>query len=343
MKNILKNNTIITILCIVFSMGFASCSDWTDTESVDVNRPNAGDVDPAVYAKYLEAIRAYKLQDHKLMYAWYDNFHGTPQNRSQHITALPDSVDVISLMNPDNLSDLELKEIEKVRNDKGMKVVFDVDYAAFVKEYQTVLGISGVFVDSVFVKDYLEPGVKKSLDLVNKYNYDGIIFSYQGKSTIHMPSAQVLKYTTSQNAFLNPIKAWHTANPSKLLIFEGKPENLLDNTILTTCKNIIINGMDQTSALSIAAKVQEALVAGVPTDRFIFKVSATSLNAEEASVGYFSNGDLASKATAEWVSNSASNYTKAGMGIYNVQNDFFNPMLTYWNTRKAINILNPSF
>lgn len=43
-----------------------SCSDWTDSESVDISRPSLEEQNPALYAQYLAALRAYKASEHKL-------------------------------------------------------------------------------------------------------------------------------------------------------------------------------------------------------------------------------------------------------------------------------------
>lgn len=342
MKKIFKNSAIIALLCIATNIGFTACSDWTDTESIDINSPNTGNMDANTYAKYLKSIREYKKQDHKLVYTWYDNSVKVPVNRSNHLTSLPDSIDIVVLMHPDSLVNRELEEISTIKNDKSMQVIFSIDYNQFEQEYRNTLEIGGVFNDSVFIT-HLKGRVQDYLSLADKYNYDGIIIKYGGKATQHLTTAELEAYKTLQNTFISPIKEWYNNNSSKIIAFEGKPENLLDKTILTSCKNIVIDGVNSTSLENIIYDLEMSSVNGVPTDRFITKVSATSFSDSDKETGYFVNGSIAVSETALWISKPETKYTKSGIGIYNVQNDFFNPSRTYPNTRNAIKLLNPSF
>lgn len=343
MKSIFNKNTIVGFLCLAMGAGFSACSDWTDTESLDVNIPNIEDTAPALYAKYLESIRNYKKTDHKVVYAWYDNSDKVPANRSQHLTALPDSIDIVALMHPDNLSDREVAEMETVKNDKGMKIIFTVDYEAIKLNYENSLPEEETLKEDAFIT-HLTTQVNSQLALVDKYNYDGVSFKYNGKATTHMTEAELATYTKLQTSFVSTIKQWYDAHSSKLLVFEGKPQNLLDKTILKSCQNIVIDGMSEVSVEAMAFNIEMAMAEGVPSDRFVVLVSTVSLDASDNKTGYFSKAQdiFAIPETAIWLAKPESKYTKAGIGIYNVQNDFFNPTLTYPYTRGAVNTLNPS-
>ena len=353
MKRKIKNNSIIACLCMVaMGMMFSSCSDWTENENLKINIPNVETVDAHVYAKYLESLRNYKQTDHKMVYAWYDNSQKAPFNRSHHLTALPDSIDIVSLMYPDDLDYREIKEINSIRKDKGMKVVFTVDYEALRREFEKAQeeneqpkeeGETAQSEQELFVS-FLNDKVDKSLALIDKYDYDGVSVKYNGKSTFHMTQEELETYTLYQNTYLNPVKKWHEEQPSKVLIFEGKPQNLIDRAFLQSCVNIVINGMSEVSVQGLAYSLEMAAVDNVPTDRFVIKVSALSLDPADTETGYFNQeyGLIAIPQTALWIAQPDTKYVKAGIGIYNIQNDFFNPTLTYPHTRTAINTLNPS-
>lgn len=343
MKNILNKNIFIIALSLLIGSSFVACSDWTENENIEVNIPNIGDMDPVVYAKYLENLRDYKKTDHKLVYTWYDNSVKVPVNRSHHLTALPDSIDVVSLMHPDNLSENELKEISTIRTDKGMKVILSISFDDIKNNFIKALGEDEVFDNDKFIT-HLTTLVNKDLALVGKYNYDGISFAYDGKSIVHLTPEELADYAKLQEAYLNLITTWYDGNKSKMIVFEGKPQNLLNKTILQSCNNIIINGMSEVSVEAFDFNIRMALQEGVPSDRFIVKVSTTSLDATDVKTGYFDqkNGVKAIPQTAIWIARPESQYKKAGIGIYNVQNDFFNPKLTYSTVRGAINTINPS-
>lgn len=343
MKNRLNKNTIIALLCLMSGLGFTACSDWTENESLDVNVPNIENIDPDVYAKYLESLRNYKLTDHKLVYVWYDNSTKDAVNRSHHLTAMPDSIDVIALMYPDNLTDRELQEMQSVRENKGMKFIFSIGYETIKLEYDNALEEGAEVNEDEFVT-FLTGKVNDYLALADKYSYDGISIKYNGKSTLHMTEKELATYTKFQNAYMSPIKSWYDAHNSKSIIFEGKPQNLLDKTILKSCKSIIINAMDEVSTQAMDFILEMVAVDEVPSDRFIVQVSTASLDPSDNKTGYFNyeKGIRAIPQTAIWLAQPSARYKKSGIAIYNVQNDFFNPTLTYPYTRGAINTLNPS-
>ena len=115
MKNILK-----TALGL-FAMGSLVMVSCTDVESLDIVQPTTEETYPESYAAYVQALNDYKASDHKIVYAWFDNSAKVPQSAGQHITSVPDSVDVISMMYPESLAEFELSDMEEVRA-KGTKV-----------------------------------------------------------------------------------------------------------------------------------------------------------------------------------------------------------------------------
>ena len=70
----------------------------------------------------------YKKSEHTLVYTWFDNSEKAPYSRAHHITDLPDSIDIVSLMYPDNLATWELEDMESVRENKATKVIYSIDF-----------------------------------------------------------------------------------------------------------------------------------------------------------------------------------------------------------------------
>ena len=62
------------------------------------------------------------------MYAWFDNSEKKSVSRAQHLVDLPDSLDVVSLLCPDNLSDWEIREMSEIQMEKGTKVIYDISF-----------------------------------------------------------------------------------------------------------------------------------------------------------------------------------------------------------------------
>ena len=167
-------NSLGGIILTAFSvLALSACSDWTDTESLNLNQPDITDQNPELYARYLQNLREYKNSDHKVVYAWFDNSEKIPFSRGQHISDTPDSLDVISMMYPAELAEFELADMQTVRT-KGTKVVYTISFDKIQKEYTEK------------VKEGTETGtfdtyLKSELDKQIGYagNFDGLIAEYK--------------------------------------------------------------------------------------------------------------------------------------------------------------------
>lgn len=368
MKNRLKNSLFFPVLCLLMVAGFSACSDWTETESLKVNAPNIGNQDPELYARYLEHLRAYKKSDHKIVYSWFDNSLKQTFSSGHHIVTVPDSVDIISLMSPDHLTDQEIEEMRTVQNDKGTKVIFTISYPEIERQYKAWLeeqegnqetpavvaekggnneGESGEVPENGFTT-YMTSYMDRALALVDKYGYDGLAIHYEGKSSNHMTEAEKAEYTALQQAFLAKVTGWYAGHKGKMLVFEGLPQNLVDKSILNDCKYIVLRTYTAASLYNLVYNVNMACVDGVPTDRFIVSVQPFSTDESDVKTGHFADtGDGNTSAilqAATWVASSeGENYTKAGLGIYNIQQDYFNTILIYQYTREAISMMSVAY
>lgn len=345
MKNKMKDSLKLAVLCLMAGITFAACSDWTEVEGVNVEQQSPADKYPELYAQYLQKLRNYKQAEHKVVYAWFDNSQKAPFSRGQHITAVPDSVDVIALMFPDKLADFELKEMESVRSEKGTKVVYTISYEAIKRAYDELVKAETAK-DAAYVapnfEAYLKEATVNALKLQSTYNYDGIIVGYKGKSMLHMTAAEKEQYTKEQTVFMNEISAWYTANKNKMIAFEGYPQYVVNREILKSCRNIILNTADLTTSSMLTVEALQAIVPDVPTEQFVVTARTTSLDSTNKKTGYYDGSLRAITEAAYWVTNNEVSFTKAGLGIYNVQNDYYNPNNVYQYVRQAINIMNPA-
>lgn len=377
--NIIKKYILaLTGLCIISA--FASCSKWTDVDNKEYHISDIQNQNPELYAKYLESLKSYKKEDHKFIYAWFDNSEKKPYHRSQHITNVPDSVDVIVLEHPKDLANWELTEIDEVRTNKNTKVVYSIklesiktDYriATETQEEEKSLAIAKAtaeanekfeaaiaggqedakledFLDldainsaypTIDFNDYLTDSLQELIKLDSQYNYDGIIIGYLGKGTTHMFPNEKLEYEETETLFLGFIKGWIERNPNKWTVFEGKPQNLIDKSLLENCEHIIIPTDHAVNPSAISYEINTAITAGVPTDRFIVTASIPS-NKEKAD-GMWTDNTPAVTSTATWATGSF-NFNVSGMGILNINQDYFTIPNIYTYSRSAINILNPS-
>ena len=136
------NTNIYTNIKLVLSAAAAgllvlsSCSKWTEPEALDF--AGMGDV-AADSEEYLAALRAFKQTDHKVMILRMDATAEQPFSRFQHISAMPDSADYICVRNAvGGIYPAIADEIAPVRENKGTKVICDVDYMAISDAWDAI-------------------------------------------------------------------------------------------------------------------------------------------------------------------------------------------------------------
>ena len=330
MKNIIKP---IAGLLILGSMAFTSC---TDVEGITINESTIKDRNPEAYAKYLDNLKAYKASGHKVVYAWFDNSNKEPFSPAQHITNMSDSIDVISMMVPE-LAEFEKKDIETIHQ-KGTKVFYTISYDDIKAAYDELAADEGNTSLGTF-DSYLQ----KELTSLLAYSadYDGIIAEFSGVNPILMSAADKAAYLAIQKIFLNAVDTWKTENTGKELVFQGKPQNLIDKAILGSCKHIILDTEGVSTCNQLDLLVNMALGEGVPTDRFVFTASTVSVDTADKKTGYW-DGSRALGEVAYWVTTENAGFEKAGIAICNVQNDYYSTGGACTYVKEAIDIMNPA-
>ena len=350
-KYILKK-IILSVLCLSMVGLLSSCDDWTDPEGLDIKNPTIEDENNALYQEYLENLRNYKKTYHKMLIGWFDNSVKAPVSQAQHIKSVPDKVDIVSLMYGDNLTEIELAEMKSIREDKGTRVIYTIDYETFRQEIEDKnKEIEEGNVGSDNPRDLIDliaelPGfIDSQLSLLEKYGYDGISINFAGKSTEFMTPAEAAEMEAIQNTIFGKLSSVMSANPGKLYIFEGKPENVLDQKLLQSFEYIVIRTFTAPSILRLAEMTKASLVEGVPANNIIVCAMPRSTDESDTETGTIIAPDgtiqNAITETAHWVCTPDS-FTKAGLGIYRINDDYYNADLDYKLTREAIEIMNPS-
>lgn len=309
------------------------------------------------YTKFLENLRQYKRSEHKITYVQFDNACKDYHSRADHLTDLPDSVDIVSLISPELTSD-EFKEMNQIRNDKGTKVIYTIKYTdletAYSVKYPTdkdsgneknLSEESDETLDNQF-QSFMNDYMNKTLALCDQFGYDGINICYSPKNATHMEEQKQLTERNRQNTFMKKISDWRSGHMNVMLLFEGNLVFLADKTILKNCNYIIADASSATTVEGLTLTVKKMIIEDIPTDRFIVCVSTYSLDSNDQSTGYFidtqGNSVSAIQATADWVLTPEKGLGKVGTGIYHVKNDYYNPTFVYPNIRIAINTMNPS-
>lgn len=320
-----------------------SCSDWTKPESVRIKDSSLKEDNPELYRQYTESLRAYKASEHQVTIAKFDNRNTAPTGRSEHLTSLPDSIDLVILTDPDTLADHIATEMTQVRQEMGTKILYTISYNAIEQEWKA-LEDSGEKPHGDF-DAYLGERTEHLISLFDKYGYDGICVLYTGKSPLGMTGTEKKQYQTRQEVFLGRILSWKNNHQEAIMLFEGNPSNLVCcMDILSSASYIILPALDASTFEDFGLCVRLASTEGVPTDRFIIGVTVPSLTDKTDSKGVFPgvSGESAIIGGAIWVYSGAAPAQMQGIAIDHAQNDYFNPYLTFRNIRTAIQIMNPS-
>uniref|UniRef100_UPI0035662505 glycoside hydrolase family 18 n=1 Tax=Bacteroides finegoldii TaxID=338188 RepID=UPI0035662505 len=297
----------------------------------------------AFLTKYLENLRQYKTDaEHEKVYAWFDNSGKNPVSRAQHLVDLPDSLDVVSLLCPDNLLDWEIREMAEIRMKKDTKVIYDISFdsikVAYNRQQGSLLNVEPV---SERFEDFLMDSLLNALKIMQKYNYDGICVSYTGRKSTHMTEEERNEYIMNESLFTGIIKDWHIRNSGKLLSFKGKPQNLYFKTFLKECDIIWVLGTQVTNKDMLTYEYSLATAEGVDDIPVGMIVSMPSLDTSDKITGYLGSV-LAVDVVAEWAILPQGGKQVGGVGIHNVSNDYFYADKNYKYTKKIISSLNPS-
>lgn len=282
-----------------------SCSDWTEMETVDNTVSKPWEQDPALWADYTAALRAYKQSEHYLSYARLYNSPAQATSEQDFMRCLPDSLDIVTLTNADNFSAYDAEDMAVMR-EKGTRVLYQVDYA----------GRKAEFADAAALASYLD-GVIAS---VAANGLDG--YSFTADPLDAAATASIVSTLSAAKA------------DGQLLVYEGNPLSVaaadrdkLDYVVLDTEK--VENTTD------VRLQVLNATgYAGIPANRLLL---AAEIDAP------LQDADRTEYAAVELMARCVVEYGPlAGFAAYNIAGDYYHADRNYSTIREAIQTLNPS-
>lgn len=356
-NRIIRNIIATAVLPIV-----CSCS-WTEPESLSIVYPSIEKQNPELYGSYCLSLREYRKSEHKIMIAKFDNKPYAPSKRAEHIDCLPDSVDYVILYNPDDLSGSIISEMKEIRQVKGIRILYQIDFAKFNDAYEAYLkdwrtssinrtddtDESGEDVPETF-EAFAGEMIDNQIALYGKYSYDGINFIYNGLAPASMTEDVKEEALERQNVWFGKISSWRDKNPDAVMFMEGKPQNVIAEDgigMLASSDCIILPSTDVISMEGFSANVIAASVDGVPTDRFVVSVASISPTDDKTTIGTFTgtdshgNGKTAILGAGEWAALRSVTF-KYGVAVENAQNDYYNSFKVYDAIKSSIAAMNPS-
>lgn len=350
------------IKCLMMAVlavpALSSCSDWTDTESLEFDYVLPSEQDPDAYNAYLGLLREYKQSQHKIMIAKFDNSGDLVSGQSDRLAALPDSIDYVVLQEADNLKSLLVQDMNDIRQQKGTRTLYAISYADALAKYQAILDEEGAAAqdpeaqadgegeeqpETPAVDRFLEVAaqyVNDRLALYDKYGYDGIVVVYSDPAyPAGLSEEEYAQLQARQEAFFAPIQAWAESHQEAAFIFEGYPQNVIDPAVFTQADYVVVTMLDAVSSDELVWAAEMALTEGVPSDRIVFGVTIPDMTDDKATDGYWGS-DYAVVGAAYTVISANGSFTKAGLCVDNVEDDYFNVDYIYPHVREAIQIMN---
>lgn len=355
MNNILK--TIALSAAVI--LGAAACSKWTEQEPVDFNYLTIEDKNPELYAAYMQSIRDYHATEHQVLIARFDNKAGVPSGRADHITCLPDSVDIVVLNNYEIINENTMKEVAEIREKKAVSTLIALDYALLDKEYKAYLETlpEETPEETPEVAEETEGETEPAVDPRNQwfadkasafvaaakqYGLDGIMVSYTGVGLLSLKEDELAAVQAFQEAFFAPILSY-VAETENMFVYEGNPTTLVaPQDVLAQAKYIVVPAEDVTTIVGFNFAIMMSMGTGIPADRFVIGVTAFDVTDDTATNGLFSGGISAIEGAARWAVAPAADYSKAGICVNHAQFDYYNMQNVYREINAAIATMNPS-
>lgn len=335
--------TIRNIFCgaalLAGTLSGVSCSDWTENEKIAVKDPVFGESDPELYARYVAELRAWKQSAHQRTIVWFDNSNKQPASRGGFFSDVPDSVDIVALKADGRLTASELEQVAAL-HEKGTRVIGTFDCTAL-----PAAGEEAEEGESGDAATRLSEALAARIADLEADALDGLTLRYEPTDVTFATDEERTAQLALDAVVAEALKGWRARHPEGLLLFEGTPQYFSDMEAVALCDFLVIRCLDATSVYDFGIRARRMCgVAGLPTDRFVWLVSAVPPAATDTT-GLLLDASGASVralgALAEWML-SEEEFGKAGLGIMDVQYDYYNSAMIYRYTKEAIETLNPS-
>lgn len=314
MKAIIYNIFACTLLLLACVLPIA-CSDWNEPEAVDLGINSPKEQNPELWASYMRVLNTYKQSKHYVAYARFDNSPEKPVNEGSCLRSLPDSLDIVTLCNPGNISDNDRDDILLLR-EKSTRVIYLVDYAAQTTTFTDAAAL-GVWLD-------------KAIAEVTELNLDG--FAFTGIPLYNGTDAEMT--TRKEAARLIVSKLSEATDNDKLLIFEGNPD-FLEAGDIERLNYIVLNTANLTNVTEL-----KLMIAGLP-DSNVLPHEKILLSARIGDQIVDEKNEKQS-AVPLMTDRVAAMGPLGGLAIHNIGNDYYNAKMNYETTRTAIQQMNPS-
>lgn len=291
----------------------ASCSDWNDIESVDINPQHAKDQNSELWARYMESLRTYKQErPHYITYGSFDNSIEQSKNEGAYLRSVPDSLDIVTLANSENITAYDREDIPTLQ-EKSTQVLYLVDYANKMTELADLVAL-GAWLD-------------KAVTTATELKLDG--FAFNGLPNYGGTDAEQAARKEAARLIVSKLSAF-----GKMLVFEGDPA-FVDAADLDKLDYVVLNttNIDNVTDLKL-------LVAHVLDNKALSKDKL--LLAAKIGNQITNESGVKQDAVIEMTDRVALLGPLAGLAIYAIGDDYYHAKMNYETTRSTIQLMNPS-
>lgn len=292
-----------------------SCDDWTDPEEVDYAIKDPSEQNPELWARYIESLRIYKLErPHYVTYASFNNGVEPSKNEGNYLRSLPDSLDFVTLANSENITVADREDIPQLQ-EKSTRVLYHVDYAKKMAELP----------DDAALGAWLDKAIATAAEL----KIDG--FAFSGLPLYGGTEAEQAARKASAKLIVSKLSA-----TGKALVFEGDPSFMDAADMEKLDYVVLLNTADIERAVALKLLVANTLE------------MHTTLSKKQLILATKMNGKLADEngkwhnVVLEMPNRVVSLGPLAGMAIYSIGEDYYQPEKNYNTCRTAIQTMNPS-
>lgn len=304
------NMTLLVLLSLVVP---TACSDWTDIESLEIVTQHAQEQNPELWARYLESLRVYKQErPHYITYGSFDNGAEQSKNEGAYLRSLPDSLDIVTLANSENITAYDREDIPTLQ-EKSTRVLYLVDYAAKMPQ----------LADDAALGAWLDKAVATATEL----KLDG--FAFNGLPSYGGTDAEQAARKEAARLIVSKLSA-----AGKTLVFEGDPA-FVDAADLEKLDYIVLNTAAIESAVKLKLQVTNALETyALPKEKVLLaaKIGAQLVDEDLKKVD----------AVTEMPNRVVSLGPLGGLAIYALGTDYYQANMNYQISRTAIQTMNPS-
>ncbi|WP_418214107.1 glycoside hydrolase family 18 [Bacteroides difficilis] len=305
--------TYLFLLLALFAT--ASCSDWTDQKTVDIDPQHAKEQNPELWARYMEALRTYRKSEHFITYGSFDNGAEKPKNEGAYLRSLPDSLDIVTPVHPESLTSYDCEDILLLQ-EKSIKVLYLVDYTAQMS----------TLTDAAKLGAWLD----KTIATASQLGMNG--FAIKGTPLYGGTEAEQAARREAAKLIVSKLSAG--LRDDDLLIFEGDPA-FVDTDDLDKLDYVVLNTATIANAVDLKLYVTNVI------DNLALAKDKLLLSAKVGSKLVSEEGDKLD-AVANMTDRVISVGPLGGLAIYNLGDDYFHTGMNYEVTRKAIQMMNSS-